>query len=540
MTMNRLNISARLTAGFTIMLVLVAILAGVGLWRMQASNTMSSHIIDVELRIERMLAEWTRLTSLNAARTLAVSHIADADALTRMRADMADTTQQITEIQQAVHNSLTHPDAIAMYDTVQQRRTDYVGKRSAAIQAREQGDHAAADHFFENELQTVLSAYTQSVADVLQYQRDTIDTANLAMQRNNDFGLQLLIGVALCALLAGLTFAITIARSIVRPLRGAVLLAQAVSTRDLTSTIDATGTDETGALLHALRHMNDNLTEVVIQVRHGADTIASASTQITAGNMDLSSRTEEQASSLAETAATMEELTTTVRHNADNAQQAGALAATASDVAVKSGQVVAQVVATMGDISDSAKQVTEIIHVIDTIAFQTNILALNAAVEAARAGEQGRGFAVVATEVRALAQRSANAAQEIKALIEGSVAATEAGNRLVAEAGTTMEDTVTSIQQVTDIMGEITAASREQSIGIEQINQAIAQMDHVTQQNAALVEQATAASESLQQQAAHLASLVTTFKVRNQRHDLAETNPPAVPAGPALQLTSSA
>lgn len=535
--MNKLNIGARLTAAFAIMLVLVVILASVGLWRMQASNIMSSHVINVELRIERMVSEWTRLTSLNAARTLVVSHIADDAVLANMRADMAQTTQQITDIQQAVQAILTHPDAIAMYDIVQQRRTDYVGRRSAAIQARDRGDHAAADHFYENELQTVLSAYTQSVADVLEYQRDVIDTANLDMQDSNDFGLKLLIGVALFALLAGLTLAITIARSIIRPLRGAVQLAQAVSTRDLTSTIEVTGTDETGALLHALKDMNDNLTDVVIQVRQGADTIATASQQITAGNVDLSSRTEEQASSLAETAATMEELTTTVRHNADNAQQAGSLAATASDVAVKSGQIVAQVVATMGDISDSAKQVTDIIHVIDSIAFQTNILALNAAVEAARAGEQGRGFAVVATEVRALAQRSANAAQEIKTLIEGSVSATEAGNRLVSEAGTAMRETVSSIQQVTDIMEEITSASHEQSVGIEQINQAIAQMDHVTQQNAALVEQATAASESLQQQAAHLAGLVTTFKVRTQANDVIDISPSVAPHKPVLQLT---
>ena len=514
--MNKLNISTRLAVVFTIMLFLAAILAGIGLWRMQASNTMSRDIIHTELHIERLLSEWTRLTSLNAVRTVATSKITDERTRADFRRDMSQTSDRITELQQTVRDALTHPDAVAMYDIVQQRRSDYVGGRSAANEARDRGDHAAADRFFEHELQGLLSAYTASVADVLRYQHDTIDSATQAMQESNNFGFQLLIGVACVALLAGLSFAITIARSIVRPLRRAVLLAQTVSSRDLTSTINVTGTDETGTLLQALKHMNESLTDVVVQVRTGADAIATASTQIAAGNVDLSARTEEQASSLAETAATMEELTTTVRHNADNAQQASALAETAVQVATQSGQVVDQVVSTMRNINDTARQATEVINLIDAIAFQTNILALNAAVEAARAGEQGRGFAVVATEVRVLAQRSASAAQEIKTLIEGSVAATEAGNKLASEAGTSMGETVSSINRVTDIIGEITAASREQSIGIEQVNQAINQMDQVTQQNAALVEQATAASASLQSQASSLAGLVATFKVHDQ------------------------
>jgi methyl-accepting chemotaxis protein len=248
-------------------------------------------------------------------------------------------------------------------------------------------------------------------------------------------------------------------------------------------------------------------------VRSGADTIATASSQIAAGNLDLSSRTEQQASALEETASSMEELTSTVKQNSDNARQAGQLAQSASDVAVKGGAEVAQVVDTMGSINASSKKIVDIIGVIDGIAFQTNILALNAAVEAARAGEQGRGFAVVATEVRNLAQRAASAAKEIKSLIDDSVDKVNIGAKLVDQAGATMQEIVGSIRRVTDIMGEITAASREQTEGIEQVNQAIIQMDETTQQNAALVEEAAAAAASLQDQAGNLVELVSVFKI---------------------------
>jgi methyl-accepting chemotaxis protein len=342
-------------------------------------------------------------------------------------------------------------------------------------------------------------------------------------------------GVAALAVLAGMLFAWLITRSVVRPLRGAVKLAQTVSSRDLTAVIAVRGKDETSQLLLALKQMNENLTGVVQEVRGGAHAIAGASTQIAAGNVDLSARTEEQASSLAETAATMEELTTTVRQNADNAQQASRLAETAADVAVKGGEVVSRVVQSMSAIDESAHKVADIISVIDSIAFQTNILALNAAVEAARAGEQGRGFAVVATEVRALAQRSAAAAKEIKGLIDLSVSSTAEGNTLAAEAGAAMAETVASIQRVTDIVGEISAASREQTVGIEQVNLALSQMDQVTQQNAALDEEASAASDSLREQAAGLADLVSTFKLavaERSSQILIEAPAPEVPRIP--------
>ncbi|MDO9219681.1 MAG: methyl-accepting chemotaxis protein, partial [Thiobacillus sp.] len=266
-------------------------------------------------------------------------------------------------------------------------------------------------------------------------------------------------------------------------------------------------------LMQAMQAMNSSLANIVSQVRTGTETISVASRQIASGNADLSSRTEQQASSLEETASSMEELTSTVKQNAENARQANQLVQSTAEVAVKGGQVVGQVVTTMASIKDSSRKIADIIGVIDSIAFQTNILALNAAVEAARAGEQGRGFAVVASEVRNLAQRSAGAAKEIKSLIEDSVSQVDVGGKLVDEAGKTMGEIVTSVKRVTDIMGEIAAASQEQSAGIEQVNQAITQMDDVTQQNAALVEQAAAAAESLQEQADSLAQAVSVFKL---------------------------
>ena len=322
----------------------------------------------------------------------------------------------------------------------------------------------------------------------------------------------LLIAISVAAILLGCLIAIFITRSITHPLVEAVKVAETVAAGDLTSQIRVNSKDETGQLMQALKNMNDSLLHIVSQVRQGTDTIATASAQIAAGNQDLSSRTEEQASSLEETASSMEEMTSTVRQNGESARQANQLAIAASSIASQGGTLVAEVVNTMGEINDASRKMADIINVIDGIAFQTNILALNAAVEAARAGDQGRGFAVVATEVRNLAQRSASAAREIKTLIEDSVSKVETGGKLVDQAGDTMTEIVASIQRVTDIMGEITVATGQQEDGIEQINQAITQMDQVTQQNAALVEEAAAAAESMQDQASKLVEAVSVFR----------------------------
>ncbi|MEC5215267.1 methyl-accepting chemotaxis protein [Actimicrobium sp. GrIS 1.19] len=324
---------------------------------------------------------------------------------------------------------------------------------------------------------------------------------------------QLMLAISALSMLLALVVGWMITRSITTPLRQAVNVARQVAGGDLSFQIAAGGSDETGQLLTALREMHGSLSSTVRRVRSGTETIGVVSHQIAAGNADLSARTEAQAGSLEQTAASMETLTETVRNNADSARQANTLVQSASSFAIQGGQVVGQVVQTMGSITDSSRKIVDIIGVIDAIAFQTNILALNAAVEAARAGEQGRGFAVVAAEVRNLAQRSAGAAREIKGLIGDSVDKVGNGSKLVDEAGKTMQQIVQSVKQVADIMSEITAASQEQSAGISEVNQAIAQMDEMTQQNAALVEQAAAAAESMQDQADVLMQAVSLFKL---------------------------
>jgi methyl-accepting chemotaxis protein len=330
---------------------------------------------------------------------------------------------------------------------------------------------------------------------------------------------RILLGISLGALLLGALIAWYATVSITRPLAQAVAIARTVADGDLSSTIETDARNETGQLLLALRDMNTGLLKIVSQVRSGTAAIASASSQIAAGNADLSARTEQQAGSLEETVSAMDALTSTVRQNADNAKQANQLATSASDIAVAGGNVVREVVSTMNSINDSSKKIVDIISVIDGIAFQTNILALNAAVEAARAGEQGRGFAVVASEVRTLAQRSAAAAKEIKTLIGDSVEKVGSGTVLVEQAGATMTDMVASVKRVTDIVGEISAASREQSNGLEEVNHAIGQMDKATQQNAALVEEAAGAALAMQQQTALLAQVVGVFRLGN-RHEV--------------------
>ena len=326
----------------------------------------------------------------------------------------------------------------------------------------------------------------------------------------------IMLVMATAAVLLACGFAFWITRSITRPVNHAVQVARSVAAGDLSSHVEVNSQDEIGQLLMALRDMNGSLLNIVSDVRGGTDAIATASSQIASGNLDLSSRTEEQASSLEQTAAAMEQLSATVKQNSDNAVQANALATSASGVAAEGGDVVGAVISTMRSIDASSKKIVDIISVIDGIAFQTNILALNAAVEAARAGEQGRGFAVVASEVRSLAQRSAAAAKEIKQLIGDSVEKVGAGTKLVEKAGVTMDEVVASVRRVTDVVSEISAASREQSEGIDQVKHAVTQMDGVTQQNAALVEEAAAAAQSLQQQAANLARIVSVFKLGHE------------------------
>ena len=350
-------------------------------------------------------------------------------------------------------------------------------------------------------------AFSMNKADAFQ--------TNAGQVRDSAFRLTVLTGVL--AVMAGLAMAVAIARSLTSAVNRALAIARAVSSGDLSVEIEAEGDNETAKLLFALRDMQGSLIKAVANVRDGSESVATASAEIAQGNLDLSQRTEEQASALEETAASMEQLSATVRQNADNARQANQLAQGASTIAIKGGEMVDQVVDTMRGINDGSKKIADIISVIDAIAFQTNILALNAAVEAARAGAQGRGFAVVASEVRSLAGRSADAAKEIKSLIMASVERVEHGTALADQAGVTMTEVVGSIRRVTDIMGEISAASIEQSAGVTQVGEAVSQMDKVTQQNAALVEESAAAAASLEQQARHLLEAVAVFKLSSER-----------------------
>jgi methyl-accepting chemotaxis protein len=408
----------------------------------------------------------------------------------------------------------------AKLKAVQEARERYLAVQAKFLQM------SADDSKREESVKYLLSgvrkeqtAFLTALTDLVKYQSQAVNVASDVADQAyaSSRSLMIVLTAAAAALAAWVAWWVT--RSITQPLNRAVGVAEAVAGGDLTQHIEVTSRDETGQLLQALANMNDSLARTVGKVRSGSDTITTASNEIASGNLDLSSRTEEQASSLEETASSMEELTSTVQQNAENARQATQLVVTASDFATRGGAVVGQVVNTMGAIKESSNKIVDIIGVIDGIAFQTNILALNAAVEAARAGEQGRGFAVVASEVRNLAQRSAAAAKEIKELIGHSVDTVDEGARLVDQAGETMDGIVKAVQQVSDIMQQISAASQEQSSGIAQVNQAIVSIDDVTQQNAALVEEAAAAAQSMRDQAEMLADAVSVFRLADHQAD---------------------
>ena len=421
---------------------------------------------------------------------------------------------------------------------VEDTRAPYNAAMATVIGLSLANKDAEAIPYLLKEVRPLQSAYFKALDASAKLQRELATQLGKDASANSNTAIFLLTLIALSAAVIGGLTAWAISRNLSRQLGGeprdVVQLANAIAEGDLGQQFQPRHGDTT-SVVAAMRRMNDSLAKIVGEVRSGTNTIATASGQIAAGNADLSTRTEQQASSLEETASSMEELNSTVKLNADNARQANRLSITASDIALKGGTVVSQVVDTMSSINASSKKIVEIIGVIDGIAFQTNILALNAAVEAARAGEQGRGFAVVASEVRNLAQRSAAAAREIKMLIGDSVEKVETGAKLVDQAGATMDEIVASVKHVTDIMGEISSAGNEQTAGIEQINQAITQMDQVTQQNAALVEEAAAAAQSLRDQARNLAHLVSAFKLGGAHAG----RPMRTDAHPAALLTAS-
>ncbi|WP_426196820.1 methyl-accepting chemotaxis protein [Massilia sp. DWR3-1-1] len=508
-----LNIGKRLAIGFALVLALTVVIAGTGVWRLQQISHDTHVVMSESLAKERLIVQWYTRVYGAVRRTAAIVKSSDASLGAFFKDDAALTTRESAELLAKIEPLIVAGPEKQLFDQIMGQRKAYSRLRDAAVKAKADGDAVEADRVLDKEFIPISNAYQESIRELVGMQHRNIDAAAAAIATASNDSTRLITLLTLGAVLVGAGFCWRLAVGIVRPIRAAVGVAETVAAGDLSQHIDTAGKDETGALLRALRHMNDSLTSIVSEVRGGTDTIALASQEISAGNLDLSDRTEQQASALEETAASMEELTTTVRHNADNARQANVLSIAAADVAVQGGAVVSQVIDTMGAISEASRKIVDIIAVIDGIAFQTNILALNAAVEAARAGEQGRGFAVVASEVRTLAQRSAAAAKEIKELIGASTEQVEAGTLLVDRAGATMEQVVTSIGRVTDIMGEITSASQEQSGGIAQVNQAIGQMDQATQQNAALVEQSAAAAAAMQEQAAKLAQVVSVFKL---------------------------
>ncbi|XLZ69775.1 methyl-accepting chemotaxis protein [Massilia sp. SR12] len=518
MSWKNLKIGVRLGIGFALLMALMLVIAVASAWRMQqiqgnldfivndnnvkiaAANRMADVVRDVAISVRDMIfleqdGEIARQWAMIAERRK--DYAANAEALQRL---VQDDAGKALLARVAGHRNIVVP----------------LVDKAAALGRRNLKEQATL--VLLEEVREPQAKWIGAMRELVRYQEQKASEMagqareEYAQARNRTFALTA-IAIAL-----GSVFAWLITHSITGPLNRAVQVARTVAAGDLSSRVEVTTSEETGKLLDALRHMNENLVRIVADVRAGTETISTASGEIASGNLDLSARTEQQASSLEETASSMEELTSTVKLNADNAHQANRLALSASEVAARGGSVVAQVVETMGSINESSRKIVDIIGVIDSIAFQTNILALNAAVEAARAGEQGRGFAVVASEVRNLAQRSAAAARQVKDLIDSSVEKIDTGSALVGQAGATMEEIVDSIRRVTDIVGEISSATHEQTLGIEQINRAISEMDSVTQQNAALVEEASAAASAMEQQACGLARAVSVFHLGPAPH----------------------
>ncbi len=511
--LNNLKMRTRLGLGFGAVLALLLVMTGVAYVQMERTTEAISHLSSSTQRAG-LVGEWRSMTQLNLARTIAIAKAAgqpDVEAYFEPR--IKTTSEQITAVKESLDKRMASAHSRQLMQDIASRRDTYVELRKQMQEHVKAADPMAVEALLKEKLLPAADAYLAAMDELQKAERDGMLAEEEALRSKLGMAKGVLLALALASLGVGALMAFVITRSVVLPVHEAVRAATAIATNDLSHSVNSTRRDEMGDLLRALNTMQVSLGGVIGQVRNATDSISTASAEIASGNSDLSARTEQTASNLQQTASSMEELTATVKHSADSARQANQLAASAAEVAQRGGSVVSQVVATMDEINASSKKIADIIGVIDGIAFQTNILALNAAVEAARAGEQGRGFAVVAGEVRSLAQRSAEAAREIKGLIGSSVDKVEAGSRLVADAGTTMEEIVNSVQRVTDIIGEISTAASEQSDGIGQVNTAVTQLDQMTQQNAALVEESAAAAESLREQAHRLAGVVSVFKV---------------------------
>ena len=515
MNFKNLRIGHRLGLSFGIVAVLLAVIATLTFVRIESLNR------DIDATNNYLYPKTVLANKIKDKVTEAVISMRNALLLTDP-VQIKDELDSIETGAKIIVASIEKLDKSAGTDEDRQFISTLTGIRGKFVVARTHFAKLVLDNELDKareslfaEVRPAQMAYYGILDQLVEHEDSLMQASGKLSGQNASLTKNLILALTVVALAICASVAWYTTRSITVPLANAVAVARKVADGDLTSVIVVDSTDEAGQLLSSLKDMNEGLLKIVSQVRDGTGAIAIASTEIAAGNADLSSRTEQQAGSLQQTAAAMEQLTSTVKQNADNADLAKSTAADASKVATAGGVVVGEVVKTMSSINESSRKIVDIISVIDSIAFQTNILALNAAVEAARAGEQGRGFAVVASEVRNLAQRSAAAAREIKTLIDDSVEKVGSGTKLVEQAGSTMNDIVNSVRHVADIIADISGASKEQTAGIEQVNQAISQMDEVTQQNAALVEQAASASQSLQSEAGSLAQVVSAFKLSN-------------------------
>jgi len=516
MNLNNVKIGLRLSIGFGAVLTLMLAIVFIAYSRLQDTSNGMKEMSGQQQRAA-IAQNWVGKTQVNVTRTLAIAKAGGEPNVEQFFApQMKRTSAEINELQKTMQDLVTSTEGKALMAEAASRRGAYIAFRDELLRLVKQADQPAADALMKDKLLPASDAYLAAMANILKHELAQAQATAQTLDHGLGSAGNVLLILLAAGLFVGTTMAFFITRSVTRPLLEAVTAARVIADCDLSQPVSSERRDELGDLLRALGQMQGSLSRLVAQVRGSTDSISTASAEIAVGTLDLSSRTEQTASNLQQAASSMEQLTGTVKQSADSARHANQLATVAAEVAARGGLVVSQVVTTMDEINTSSKRIADIIGVIDGIAFQTNILALNAAVEAARAGEQGRGFAVVASEVRSLAARSAEAAKEIKGLIGASVAKVEGGSKLVADAGRTMTEIVSSVQRVSDIIGEITAAAAEQSDGIGQVNGAVSQLDQMTQQNASLVEQSSAAAESLKEQAGRLAEVVGTFRLQRK------------------------
>jgi len=531
-------IRARLYLAFLAVFVLLGASSVVGIWRISALGDTVDQVVNGHALKLAIAERWEKGIATNLVRAHAALVINDASVAEALGREMTQTSAEISVAQKELESrAIGEGDKQALARTAA-RRAEYIDKRKDLLQR-----HAAGEDVGKavgTVVDPLAAEYLSSVRDFVAAQQDALDAARKSAVASVRSTRNIIIALAALGLAVALAFAALLSRSIVRPILRARDDCQRIARGDLTGDLESRGNDEVAQMTRALVEMRESLRRIASKVRGSADAVSSAAAHIAEGNTDLSARTEEQASSLEETASSIEEMTATVNQSAANAEQANAFAATATQIAKRGGEAVDEVVKTMDGIQASSRRISDIIGVIDGIAFQTNILALNAAVEAARAGEQGRGFAVVASEVRNLAQRSAQAAREIKGLITDSVSRVDAGARLADDAGRTMVEIVSSVDQVSQLISDIATATREQSSGISQANQAVGELDKMTQQNAAIVEESTAASESLRRLAVELADAVRVFRLGDESAAFAAPSPSAAHSVPASRHPSVA